>query len=718
MLDFNYLNYKDLAKWTSKEMRSYPEPLYINVMADSFRASKNMPMTCRRAKCLDDMFKSVRLHFCPGELLVGSWIMINDCGTQKKVLKRNIEYLDTIGRRSFVGSNDHHTIDYPELLEKGLGGILKKATESFNKHTDFKKKTFLSSVIMALSAISNHFVRWSEEIKLLAEDYPQYKDLMLLQSKMLKKLSKKPPETYWEALQLVTFMNLCVYGCDLRYHMAFGRLDQNLYPFYKRDIEAGILTEEEAQTIMDHFFAKIADDDKQVRNIELGGVTRDGNDAVNSLTYIILEACKRVGKPGGNLTARINTLNPDKYVQKCVQVIKTGIGYPSVYNDDLQIKALQKWDYPIEDARDYCQNGCIEVLIAGKHAPWSDSRFDTPKCINYVLRDGYDDIKGEYIGLRNCKADLSSWEGFYKAFKDQVAFCFDIAISASINEMKKYDANPLNFTSPMLSAFTQDCIKRGLDICDGGSVYPHDHGVGVMGIGTVADSLSAIKHFVYDTKEWSLDYYVKMLDDNFVHYEEERKRIIYEAPKYGNDIDYVDLMARDVAKYISKVARRYKTPTGGNILCLMAANVNNVWSGRETGATPDGRLAYEPISDAASPTFGRDKNGATASVKSTSKIDYTDFPAGNVINMRLDPSVLKGDRGEKSVVALIRSYFALGGMELQFNTNSKEILEKAMVHPEEYEDLVVRVSGFSSLYVNLDRGVQEDILARTTHYSL
>ncbi|MBQ0105976.1 MAG: hypothetical protein KBT47_08090 [Armatimonadetes bacterium] len=718
MLDFKYMDCKTIAKWTTTEMNNFHYPNWINIQADSFRKSINMPMTIRRAKALCDIMKNVRLHFCPGELLVGSWKMINEETGDDKILENNSRFLESIGCRGFQASFDHHCINYPELLKEGIGGILHKAKTVFNNETDTKKKTFLESVIIVLNGISNHFIRWSEELLSISKNYPEYSELMNHQSKMLKKLSKKAPETYWEALQLITMLNLSVFGCDNRFHMAFGRLDQYLYPFYKNDIENKIMSETEAQTIMDHFFAKIADDDTQVRNIELGGVTREGNDAVNPLTYIILEACKRIGKPGGNLTARINTINSDSYVQKCVEVIKTGIGYPSVYNDNLEIEALCKWGYPIEDARDYCQVGCIEVQISGKHAPWSDSRFDTPKCINYVLRDGFDNILGKYIGMRCDISKLTDWNKFYSTFKEQMTYCFANEMNRVMTYKQIYDSEPEKYTSPLLSAFTDDCINRGKDICDGGSVYPNDHGVGVMGIGTTADCLAALKKFVYDEKIWTLDYYVQMLDANFEGYEEERKKILTESPKYGNDIDEVDYFAKDVAKFLADTGRRYKTPQGGNVLCLMAANTNNVYSGRETGATPDGRLAFEPISDAASPTFGRDKNGATASIRSTSKIDYTNNPAGNVINMRLDPSVLKGDKGVKSVVSLIRSCFALGGIELQFNTNSKETLEKAMAEPEKYEDLVVRVSGFSSKYVNLERGVQEDILARTTHYSL
>jgi len=712
MNNLNHLSAKEVASYSTYIINSRPFPKYLNIKANSFRKSENMPMTIRRAKALNDILKESEILVNPGELLVGTSAIRTSEKGDEHLLNKDLEYLNIIGSRSFVSNSDHHVVDYYTILDLGIGGLLDKTTDSFNNSIEIKKKTFLESMVMALNGVSNHILRWADEIKVLSESNPEYKDLLLKQHNIIKKISKEAPSTFWEALQLIVLINLPIMCSDERYAMAFGRLDQYLYSFYKNDIEKGKLTNDDVQDLLDHFFAKVADN-VDVRNIAIGGLDVNGKDAVNELTYMILEACKKIGKPGGNITARISEKNPNDYVKKCAEVIRTGIGYPAVFNDDLEIKALIDLGYKKEDAYNYCFVGCIEVFMAGKQAPWSDSRFNLLQCVDFVLRDGYDTVLEKYNGLRT--GVVNTWDEFWNAYVKQVSYCLNNHISEVMSIKKTYDSNPYNYTSPMVSAFTSDCIGRGLDLCNGGTIYPANHGIGGMGIGSTADALMAIKYFVYDNEIYTLDEYIKMLDANFVGYEEERKRIINESPKYGNNIDEVDDIAVKVAKLFADECSKYITPTGGFVWGLMAANVNNVYAGKEVGASPDGRLAFEPLSDAASPTFGRDKNGATSSIASISKLDYAKHPGGNVINMRLHPSVLTGDRGLDSVVTLIRSCFKLGGIELQFNTTDRKVLLDAMESPEKYEDLVVRVSGFSANYITLEHEVQLDILARTTH---
>jgi formate C-acetyltransferase len=282
-------------------------------------------------------------------------------------------------------------------------------------------------------------------------------------------------------------------------------------------------------------------------------------------------------------------------------------------------------------------------------------------------------------------------------------------------QKRPFQDNAADYTSPLLSALTGDCIDCGLDLNDGGAIYPANHGVAAMGIGVTADALAAVKRFVYDQPRFPLDQLRTMLQANFQGFEPQRQQLLRMAPKYGNNDSEVDAIAIEITLAIGQECLKYRNPQGGRYWALMAANVQNVSAGREVGASPDGRLSRQPLSDAASPTFGRDVRGPTAAIHSVSKLPYRCCPGGNVINIKLHPSALAGDAGLSALASLIRTCFDLGGVQLQFNTVDREVLRQAMIHPEQHRDLVVRVSGFSAHFTTLDLAVQQDILERTEH---
>ena len=700
-----YANAKDISNKLIDIIQTRQFPEYLFSRYDSFKNTEDLSMTKRRAYALNAVLENMDLEIIQGELLLGIDCLRNSVfGDDSNIADVN-QYLSKIGARHFGSNNDHHAINYKNLLDNGIGGII-NLSDSVTDRNDF-----LDSVGIALRGLSDYIVRWSDYARASDKESP-YSDLLNIQADMLANISINPPKTFWEALQLITIVELPVMWADLRAAQALGRMDQYLYPFYKKDIEDNIITKEFAQDLMDHFFAKIANN-MDVRNIAIGGINADGEDSVNDLTYIILESCKRIGKAGGNITARISKKNPDEYILKCIDVIKTGIGYPAVFNDDLEIKALMNFGYPFEHAVDYCFVGCIEVFISGKQAPWSDSRFNMLKCVNLALRNGFDSISGIQVGPKTGQPD--TWEGFYDAFLIQIAQEFKKHITEIAAVKAEYDNNPEFYTSPLLSALTDDCIKRGKDICNGGAVYPSCHGVAAMGIGSVSDSLMCIKKYIYDEKLLTIDDLVKILDVNFECYEKERHMFINNSPKYGNNISDVDDIAKRVTHDVSEIASQCKINNIDHIWILLGANISNIYAGEEVGATPDGRLSKEPLSDAGSPYFGVERNGPTAVALSVASPEYINCPAGNVVNMRFDPETFKTEKGCKSLLYLIRACFEKGGIQLQFNTNSNETLLDAMEHPENYRDLVVRVSGFSANFVTLPKEVQEDILKRTKH---
>ncbi len=357
---------------------------------------------------------------------------------------------------------------------------------------------------------------------------------------------------------------------------------------------------------------------------------------------MILEACKRVGRPGGNVTARIHAGTPQAFLLKCAEVMRTGIGYPAVVNDEVLVPALLDQGYPLEDARDYCFVGCIETFIPGRMAPWADSRFNLLACVNLVVFAGLDSLTGQRIGPDT--GEPATWDAFREAFLVQMRDRLREHIQRLDAYSQPFQDRAAEFASPLLSALTADCIDRGLDLNDGGRRYPANHGVAAMGIGVTADALAAVKRLVYEEKAFTLEQLRAMLLANFEGYEPQRRQLLRRAPKYGNNDPEVDAIAVEVTRAVGQECLTYRTPQGGRYWALMAANVQNVSAGLEVGASPDGRLSRQPLSDAASPTFGRDTHGPTAAIHSVANLPYRCCPGGNVINMKPAP-VGPGRRG-------------------------------------------------------------------------
>ena len=488
--------------------------------------------------------------------------------------------------------------------------------------------------------------------------------------------------------------------------MAFGRMDQYLYRFYKTDIDQGILTDEMVIELLENVFIRLQDD---VVNICIGGQNTQGECEVNPLSRCILRAVRNCNVPGPNLSLRYTQNTPDDFLDECLETIGTGLGYPAIMNDDVNIASLKKYGYADEDVYNYSMVGCIENFMTGKQPPWSDGRFDTPRFFDYIFNNGIS-ATNQSVGLNLCGLeDITSMSDFMTIFEKQLAFGVDEyvfnfnAINDSINQ--KF------FAEPFLSCFCRDCIGRGLDINCGGSIYPSVHGAALMGIGTVCDSLAAIEKLVFADRTTTLSELRDAMNANFEGYGELRQKLL-DAPKYGNNDPFVDKYAVWFIDYLGSLFEKKKTRDGGGIYIAAAANVNNISAGKIINATPDGRLRGEPLSDAASPTYGRDTRGATSTVNSVSKPDYTKVACGSVVNQKFSPSMFTPEK-RKKLMALIKTYFKKGGQELQINATLRETLIDAIEHPEKYQNLVVRVSGFSAFYVTLEKDVQLDILNRT-----
>lgn len=614
--------------------------------------------------------------------------------------------VQSFGERTFITNKDHYAPNYEHILQCGLPGLIDEIDASLKVHKDDREKCeTLSAMKHTLCGFSQMIENYAQAA-LACKNDPDY-DNGRLQAiiENCNAILTGRPRTFAQALQLIWFCHTA-FLMEGRYAMALGRLDQYLYPFYKTDIETGIITDEQVVELLENVFIKLQDD---IVNICIGGQNENGECEINPLSKCILTAVGNCNVPGPNLSLRLTENTPDDFLDECLKTIGTGLGYPALMNDDVNIAALKKYGYAEKDIYNYSMVGCIENFITGMQPPWSDGRFDTPRYFDYVFNNGISETNGS-MGLDTGDVEsIGSMQEFMAAFEKQLTF--GAAEYCAQFNRKNNSVNQAYFPEPFLSCFCYDCIGRGLDINNGGSKYPSVHGAAVMGIGTTADSLAAIEKIVFKDKKATLTDIKNAINSNFDGYEQLREALLA-APKYGNNDDFVDKYAVWFVDHLSALFEKYKTRDGGGIYIAAAANTNNISAGRSINATPDGRKRGEPLSDAASPTYGKDVKGPTSTLNSLSKADYTKVACGSVVNQKYSPAMFN-DQNRPKLQALIRTYFKKGGQEIQVNATSREVLEKAMKEPEKYKNLVVRVSGFSAFYVTLDKAVQLDILKRT-----
>ena len=633
------------------------------------------------------------LHLYAGDRLCGS-----HAGWFVEALPQNMtpEQYDALvaehdarGRRDFWAGWDHTIADYPTLLALGVRGLLDRTRASLKAHTHPQEQGVLYGIILALKAFSAYMRRWAG-----AAGAQGHTDM----ATVARHVATEPPRTFREAVQLVAFTHL-VFESEGRHHMALGRVDQYLLPFYRRDIDAGWLNREEALDLLCHLWVKLAENGG-VQNICIGGLTPEGADATNEISYLCLAATKLVHSPYTNLSARFHDTTPEAFYRACFDVIRTGVGFPAIFNDHVLTPGLVEGGIPVEVARDHCMVGCIETMLAGRQPAWSDGRYN----MALQLTNAMHKVQGH--------PELS-FDLLVEAFREEMR----TSLAAYCGEFNAYIAEypAEEFPDPFLSALTHDCIGRAKDVNAGGAEYRRMHGIAIMGLGTVSDSLAAVKKLVFEDQVTTYDELVAALEADFQGYEPLRQLLVNGAPKYGNDIDEVDAIAVWLVDWTSRECLKHRITGGGRFVAAMAANTSNIPAGKEVGATPDGRHAFTPLSDAASPYFGRDTHGPTAFLNSVSKPDYHRVLTGTVINMKFEPAFFRGWQGERVFLALMKAFVRNRVPELQFNFTGNQVLIEAQENPELHRDLVVRVSGFSQYFVTLDREVQNDVIRRRAH---
>ncbi|NLT94390.1 MAG: choline trimethylamine-lyase [Clostridia bacterium] len=617
------------------------------------------------------------------------------------------------------------------LIKKGILGIRKEAEDRLSKLSmenpeDIDKIYFYKAEIETCDGILAYAKRLSDYAAELAQretDEARKQELYKI-SDILAHVPANPPRTFYEALQSVwTLQSLFVLE-ENQTGISLGRMDQYLYPFYKADLEAGRMTKLEAFELLSCFLIKCSEvmwlsseagskyfaGYQPFINLTVGGQKRTGGDATNDLTYLIMDAVRFTKVYQPSLACRIHNKSPQKYLKKIVDVVKAGLGFPACHFDDAHIKMMLAKGFSIEDARDYCLMGCVEPQKSGRIYQWTSTGYTQwPIAIEFVLNRGIMKWHKTKQGLDTGDLDnFKTYEEFDAAVKKQIEHIIRLsAIGTIISQRVHRDHAP----KPLMSLLVEGCMEKGKDVTSGGALINFGPGLIFSGLGTYADSMAAIKKLVFDEKKYTLKQIRDALDANFEGYEELRKDCL-NAPKYGNDDDFVDEIAADLIVWTERVHNRFKMLYSHFSHGTLSIS-NNTPIGEITGATPNGRLAWTPLSDGISPTQGADKLGPTAIIKSVSKLNVEAMNIGMVHNFKLLKGILETPEGENGLINLLRTASILGNGQMQFSYVDNEVLKKAQLEPEKYRDLIIRVAGYSAYFVELCKEVQDEIISRT-----
>lgn len=804
------------------------------LLTDSYMQTEGQPQVVRRAKAFSHILKNIPITIRPEELIVGSatkaprgcqvfpefsfaWLedefdtiatrkadpfAISD--ETKKTLSGVYKYwkgkttselatsymapeaIKAIDHNIFTPGNyfyngvGHVTVDYAKVLAVGYEGIMGEAKRALSRcsasDADYAKRSqFLQAVIISCEAVIEYARRYARLALDLAnkETDPKRKMELAHIAQNCANVPANGAKSFYEACQSFWFVQMLLQMESSGHSISPGRFDQYMYPYYKADVEAGKITPEFAQELLDCIWVKLNDLNKArdaasaegfagyslFQNLIAGGQDTQGRDATNDLSFMCIAATMHVRLPQPSFSVRVHNTTPHEFLIKAAELTRTGVGLPAYYNDEVIIPALVNRGLTMADARDYNIIGCVEPQKAGKTEGWHDAAFfNMCRPLELVFSNGMD--AGEQIGPQTGDVTkMTSFEQFYDAYKKQMNYMLGLLVNAdNAIDVAHAERCPL----PFLSCMVEDCIGKGKTVQEGGAVYNFTGPQG-FGVANMADSLYAVKKLVFDEKKISMKDLKDALESNFgkdmpdddvaeitqkvaltlarqgktvtqaevaeifgvvkknagVAEKEKKEKfekihdMLEAVPKFGNDIAEVDEFARDVAYTYTRPLETFKNPRGGTFQAGLYPVSANVPLGAQTGATPDGRYARTPVADGVSPSAGKDTHGPTSAANSVAKLDHFIASNGTLFNMKFHPSALAGQSGLESFVALVRAYFDQKGSHMQFNVVSRETLRDAQLHPENYKTLVVRVAGYSALFTTLSRSLQDDIINRT-----
>ncbi len=617
-------------------------------------------------------------------------------------------------------------IDFKRDIQRSLERL-----DFFNDPQAYDKREQLKAMDICVDALIRFAERHSEKARELAghEPDPGRKQELERIAKVCSHVPAHAPRDFWEALQYYWFVHLGV-TIELNPWDAFnpGKLDQHLCPFYKQGVAEGTLTREQAQELLQCFWIKFNNQPAPPKvgvtaaesstytdfaQINLGGVKPDGSDAVNEVSFLILDVIEEMRLLQPSSSIQVSKKNPDRFIKRAAKIIRTGFGQPSVFNTDVVVQEMIRVGKSVVDARCGGTSGCVETGAFGKENYNLTGYFNMPKVLEITLNNGVDPRTGHRIGLET--GDPTQFETFqdlFEAYQKQLNYFVDVKIRGN-NVIERLYARYM--PAPFLSLLIDDCIAKGKDYHDGGTRYDTSYIQGV-GLGTMADALTALKYHVFDQKTLTFEKLLAVLRDNFEGHERMRQMLLNKTPRYGNDDDYADeVMVSVFNAYFNAIDGRKNTRGGTYRINLLPTTVH-VYFGSVIGATPDGRKAELPLSEGISPVQGADRRGPTAVIKSVAKMDHV-RTGGTLLNQKFTPQLLQNDDDLDKLVQLVRTYFKLDGHHIQFNVVDAGTLRDAQQNPEQYRDLIVRVAGYSDYFCDLGKALQDEIIARTEHQS-
>lgn len=764
------------------------------LVTEAYKANEAQPAVIKRARGLAHILEGMTIYIEPQTLLVGNQatknynapvfpeytmkFIIDELDTfekrdgdvfyvtdaDKKILREIAPYwkdnclhdrgiallpdevlnvLPSLGMEGKLNAGPAHiAVNYARLLKEGLIGFEKrvekcKAELDLSDPASIDKYQFYKAVLIVIDAVKKFSNRYSELATELAskETDPDRKSELEEIARICRKVPYQPAESFHEAIQAVWFIHVVLQIESNGHSLSFGRFDQFMYDYYKRDIDSARITEAQAIELLTNLWIKTLTVQKirsqghslssagspMYQNVTIGGQTVDKKDAVNELSFAVLKSIAQTRLTQPNFTVRYHADIDPEFMKQCIEVMRLGFGMPALNNDEIIIPSFIDWGVDEKDAYNYSAIGCVECAVPGKwgYRCTGMSYLNFPRLLLATMNDGVDMTSGKrFVGGNGYFKDMQSYEQLMSAWDKTIREMtkYSAIVENAIDEATEHEVPDI-----LCSTLTDDCIARGKTINEGGAVYDYISGLQV-GIADMADSLAAIKKLVFEDKKMTPAQLWDAIVDNFTSTENQRIQdmLMNDAPKYGNDDDYVDnLIVEAYQPYIDEIAHypntRYKRGPIGGIRYAGTSSISaNVGQGMGTMATPNGRKAHEPLAEGCSPAHNADKNGPTAVFKSVSKLPTAKITGGVLLNQKMTPQILSKDENKLKLIMLLRTFFnRLHGYHVQYNIVDRATLIDAQQHPERHKDLIVRVAGYSAFFNALSKATQDDIIDRT-----
>ena len=673
-----------------------------------------------------ELFREVIKPFWKGKSIYENWVaqVPEDV---KKLKECGAVFTD----RKFVRGWGEVTAGYTDVINEGIAAVRERILKKMEKLDiaipgDYEKIIYYKALLASADGVVALARRYSEEALRLAaiEEDPRRKEELLKISKICAKVPEHPAETFHEAVQSAYLYHIVIIMEQNAASYNMGRMDQYLNPFYKADLEAGRITQDEAQELLDCLWVKLSEPClfqdyvsaqfsagyPMFQNICAGGIDHTGGDAVNGVSYMLLQATMDVQLYQPSLSVRYSmSKNPNSFLKKIVELISLGTGFPAFHCDEVGTQMMMNKGVPLREAYNWNPCGCVETNLEGKMCGFTAfADLNLGEMVELALLNGVSRKYGRLISIETGDpAAFSSYEEFEAAVKKQICYGIKCLVKAS---------HICDFISkkrpvPTLSLTHRECVENAVDYTDGGAKYHVGNGIDMIGVADLINSLAAVKTLVFEQKKITMEKLLTALADNFEN-EPEIRKLCLDAPKYGNDIKWVDKMGAELFTFIADEIESYRSHMGTMSPGILPVSGNTPF-GLEVGALPSGRVAWKPLSDGLSPMCGTDMEGPTAILKSISNIPHDRFMQGTLLNMKIMPDFLKSSEGMAAMMSLLKGLCSLGVFHVQFNVVDQKKLLDAQEHPENYKGLLVRVAGYTAFFVELDKNVQDDIISRT-----